>query len=118
MSTEKNLSNLIINKVESQAVYDYMKLNHLINSDELYFVADTNEVATDTDNGLMSAEDKIKLDGIASGAEVNVQSDWNETDTTSDTYILNKPIVRNATLIAISEYTADEIQTLWDSIFV
>ena len=34
---------------------------------------------------------KGKLDEIASGAEVNVQSDWNETDNTSDAYIQNKP---------------------------
>ena len=34
---------------------------------------------------------KTKLDGIATGAEVNVQSDWNETTTTSDAYIKNKP---------------------------
>ena len=32
-----------------------------------------------------------KLDGIAAGAEVNVQPDWNETTTTSDAYIKNKP---------------------------
>ena len=31
------------------------------------------------------------MDGIAAGAEVNVQSDWNETTTTSDAYIKNKP---------------------------
>ena len=35
--------------------------------------------------------EKNKLAGIASGAEVNVQSDWSVTDTTSDAYILNKP---------------------------
>ena len=34
---------------------------------------------------------KNKLDGIAAGAEVNVQPDWNETTTTSDAYIKNKP---------------------------
>lgn len=34
---------------------------------------------------------KDKLDGIASGAEVNVQSDWNQTTTTADDYIKNKP---------------------------
>lgn len=34
---------------------------------------------------------KTKLDGIAAGAEVNVQPDWNETTTTSDAYIQNKP---------------------------
>lgn len=38
MPTEKNVTNLIINKVESQEVYDYMVTNNLINDDELYFV--------------------------------------------------------------------------------
>lgn len=32
-----------------------------------------------------------KLSGIESGAEVNVQANWNETDTASDAYIQNKP---------------------------
>ena len=39
----------------------------------------------------MSATDKVKLNGIADGAEVNVQSDWSVTNTTSDAYIKNKP---------------------------
>lgn len=57
--------------------------------------------ATQTDAGVMTATDKAKLDGIASGAEVNVQADWNESDSTSDAYIQNKPTiptVNNATL--------------------
>lgn len=44
MSTEKNLTNLVINKVESQDVYDYMKANNLINADELYLVKGNNEI--------------------------------------------------------------------------
>lgn len=46
-----------------------------------------------------SNEDKSKLDGIAAGAEVNVQSDWNATS--GDAFIKNKPTiptVNNATL--------------------
>lgn len=35
--------------------------------------------------------EKNKLAGIASGAEVNVQSDWNQTTTDADDYIKNKP---------------------------
>lgn len=35
--------------------------------------------------------EKNKLSEIASGAEVNVQSDWDVTDATSDAYIKNKP---------------------------
>lgn len=91
MPTEKNLNNLVINKVENKTVYDYMKANNLVNADELYFVTDTDENATETESGLMSAVDKAKLNGIAEGAEVNVQSDWNVTNTTSDAYIKNKP---------------------------
>lgn len=51
-----------------------------------------NAVAGSKD-GLMSRSDKTKLDGIATGAEVNVQSDWNQTTTTADDYIKNKPVV-------------------------
>lgn len=42
-------------------------------------------------HGLMSSDHYIKLEGISAGAEVNVQSDWNETDSSSDAYIQNKP---------------------------
>lgn len=41
-------------------------------------------------NDYTTAE-KNKLAGIAAGAEVNVQSDWNVTNITSDAYIANKP---------------------------
>lgn len=37
--------------------------------------------------------DKNKLDLIESGAQQNVQSDWTETDTSSDAYINNKPTI-------------------------
>ena len=50
-------------------------------------------IATESTNGLMSSSDKIKLDGVATGAEVNVQSDWDISDTNSDAYIKNKPII-------------------------
>lgn len=39
--------------------------------------------------GVMTAADRTKLDGIAAGAEVNVQSDWNAVS--GDALILNKP---------------------------
>lgn len=38
-----------------------------------------------------TTNEKNKLAGIASGAEVNVQSDWNQIDINSDDYIKNKP---------------------------
>lgn len=54
------------------------------------FVSDASYVHTD--NNYTSTE-KTKLGGIAAGAEVNVQADWNETDNTSDAYIANKPSI-------------------------
>ena len=43
-----------------------------------------------TDNNFTTAL-KNKLEGIESGAEVNVQSDWSQSDNTADDYIKNKP---------------------------
>ena len=51
----------------------------------------TYSAATQSADGLMSSTDKTKLDGIAAGAEVNVQADWNQTTNTEDDYIKNKP---------------------------
>lgn len=62
------------------------------------FVEDANYVHTDNN---FTTTLKNKLNGIAAGAEVNVQSDWNVTDTSSDAFIKNKPTiptVNNATL--------------------
>ena len=43
-------------------------------------------------NDYTTAE-KTKLTGIAAGAEVNVQSDWNQSDNTKDDFIKNKPTI-------------------------
>ena len=55
------------------------------------FTDTTYSDATTSAAGLMSAADKTKLNGIATGAEVNVQSDWNVTNAASDAFIKNKP---------------------------
>ena len=39
--------------------------------------------------------EKTKLSGIATGAEVNVQSDWNQTTDSADDFIKNKPDLTN-----------------------
>lgn len=48
-------------------------------------------LADSTNAGLFSAAEKTKLAGIAAGAEVNVNADWNAT--TGDALILNKPTI-------------------------
>lgn len=67
------------------------KLSELTN--DAYFVTDEHYVHTD--NNYTTAE-KTKLSGISEGAEENVQSNWSETSTTSDAYILNKPTSNTA----------------------
>jgi hypothetical protein len=60
--------------------------------------------ATTSAAGLMSSTDKTKLDGIATGAEVNVQSDWNAT--TGDAFIKNKPTLGTASASAATDFVS------------
>ena len=48
-------------------------------------------LATESKDGLMSTEDKVKLESIEEGAQVNVQSDWNQNDETASDFVKNKP---------------------------
>ena len=59
--------------------------------------------ATTSAWGAMTDEDKTKLDGIATGAEVNVQANWNETSASSDAFIQNKPTIPAAGVIVQDE---------------
>ena len=59
----------------------------------------SNKSVLDNTTASYTTEEKTKLSGIASGAEVNVQSDWNVTDTTSDAYIKNKPNIPDGAVL-------------------
>lgn len=63
--------------------------------------------ATQSAAGMMTSSDKTKLDGIESGAEVNVQSDWNQSNNSADDYIKNKPNIPTNTsdLVNDSDFT-------------
>lgn len=61
-------------------------VTNVVEDIELNIPASTTALA-----GLMLPADKIKLNGIAAGAEVNVNADWNATK--GDALILNKPIL-------------------------
>ena len=58
---------------------------------------------------------KSKLDNIASGAEVNVQSDWNQTTDTADDYIKNKPTLGTAAAAATTDFATAAQGTKADS---
>ena len=93
------------------------KTSDLINDSN--FVADASYVHTDNN---FTTSEKTKLSGIASGAEVNVQSDWSQSDNTADDYIKNKPnttytgngniavtnnvVTRKEVWLTMAEYTA------------
>ena len=52
-----------------------------------------------------------KLNGIAGGAEVNVQSNWLETNTGSDSFILNKP----TDLTDLSQHSITDFTTIFNA---
>lgn len=82
------------------------KLTDLTNDGN--FVRDAKYVHTD--NNYTTAH-KNKLIGIEDGAEVNVQSDWNVTDITSDAFIKHKPqnLVQDANYVHTdNNFTTDE----------
>ena len=60
-------------------------------------IALNNKVDKETGKGLstndFTTNEKTKLAEIADGAEVNVQSDWDQTDNSKDDYIKNKPTI-------------------------
>ena len=61
---------------------------------ETWFSTKTQDnLADGTTYKRFSDTEKTKLSGIEAGAEVNVQPDWNQSDTGADDYIKNKPII-------------------------
>lgn len=72
----------------------YAEVNQLGHTTVLedYEVTIPDAVATTTDSGLMSAADKTKLEGIETGAQVNVKPDWNAAAGDA-AEILNKPTI-------------------------
>lgn len=57
-----------------------------------------------TDNNFTDVLE-TKLTGIEAGAEVNVQSDWNQTTNTADDYIKNKPTIPSTYTLPIATTT-------------
>ena len=84
------------NAVFTDTVYD----------DTAIQAAVANKVDKETGKGLSTndytAAEQTKLAGIETGAEVNVQSDWSETNSSSDAYIQNKPTL--ATVATSGDY--------------
>jgi hypothetical protein len=59
-------------------------------------------LADSTNAGLLTPAEKTKLQGIATGAEVNVNADWNAVS--GDAQILNKPTIPSISGLATTTY--------------
>jgi len=109
--TKSETDTLLSGKADSNSVYTKTESdNKYLTSQDISQLANKSEIPTKTsqlqndsnfvsdnryvhtDNNYTTTE-KNKLSGIASGAEVNVQSDWNVTNASSDAFIKNKPTI-------------------------
>ena len=84
-----------------------------VNGTDVSMSGHTHSAATTSSSGFMSTTDKSKLDGIASGAEVNVQSDWNATS--GDAFIQNKPTLGTAASAASTDFYTSLSADSWTS---
>lgn len=84
--TKTEVNTLLTAKADVSAIPT--KTSDLTNDSN--FAVDVNYVHTD--NNYTTAE-KNKLAGIAAGAEVNVQSNWAQTNSSADDFIKNKPSI-------------------------
>lgn len=53
----------------------------------------SDDIAEGAANLFLTSSERVKLENIQDGAEVNVQSDWNQISNTADDYIKNKPAI-------------------------
>lgn len=78
-------------------------------ADSFLLPEDSVERLSDIDNAgsgsIITDTERTKLNGIAAGAEVNVQADWDEANSGSDAFIQNKPDIPDAT----SDLTNDSL---------
>lgn len=70
--------------------YDYQAFEFVDIINEFDSVTKLSDVNNAGSGSIMTDIERAKLNGIEDGAEVNVQSDWTQTDNTQDDYIKNK----------------------------
>lgn len=105
-------------KSASNGVFRWLKLSNvwtwikgLLSSESGVNISGNAATAT----ALSAGADRTKLDGIAAGAEVNVQSDWNQATTTADDYIKNKPTIPSGTQLVYDCGTGSTSTTDFDN---
>lgn len=89
-SSLANLDNYVVTSVLLEEARFMVNLRNLSTGAVQTSVLDL-PIASKQYPGLITAEDFTKLEGIEEGAQVNVQSDWNESAADSGAFIKNKP---------------------------
>lgn len=102
-STSRNVADILAEELARIAGHnasqvDYDNSTSQLSADNVQEAIDelaSEKVDKEVDKGLSTNDytdaEKTKLAGIEAGAEVNVQSDWNQTNSNADDYIKNKP---------------------------
>lgn len=75
--------------------------NYVTDAEKIALHAHSNQSVLDNTTASFTTADETKLDGIAAGAEVNVNADWNAVS--GDAQILNKPTIPDE----LADLTAD-----------
>lgn len=88
------LSTTSTNPVENRVVTEAINRINQTLSDKVDKVAGKGLSTED-----FTTEEKTKLSSIETGANANVQVDWNQTDSTSDDYIKNKPTIPDPVVV-------------------
>lgn len=105
-----------ISKTSTNGLIDTYTITYTDGGTSTFTVKNGKDGASGSGGGSVDLSDyytKEEVDTALSGLELgdkNVQSDWNETNTSSDAYIINKP-----TIPAITNDLTDELKASYDN---
>lgn len=113
MASSKNLNNLVINKVESQEVYDKLKATHQINEDELYLIEGEEDKLIDIQINGVSILTADKVANFITNSPYN--KDSNKIATMNDLPVVNNNILtiqKNGTSMGTVSLNANSDKTI------
>jgi uncharacterized protein (TIGR02145 family) len=116
-----DLTNLGDNKIlkfnEAEGKWTAVDVAAASESDPVYSASEAVNI-TDAGSGIIiSVDERSKLDGIETGAQVNVNADWNATE--GDAMIINKPVLANVATSGSYDDLSDKpvlFDGAWDEI--
>lgn len=117
--TEKELTTLVINKIDGTETFEAMKAANQVNEDELYLVGGDGEAITgvkgDSETSYRTGKVNITKDNIGLG-NVNNTSDANKPVSTAQQTALDKKVDKvTGKGLSTNDYTAAEKQNVADN---